>query len=191
MNPIERIYRILQLIGQVLGLYRRMEDLKDPQSPETVPPSVAVPKDDLPATEAPQPRTAPPATQRIYAAAFSVIGRDLSTIADNDVACAESVTRGVLKPVYPDTPIILNTHDLDRYFRSHPLRFRPTATPELGCLTVFPTTNGIVGHCGVWGKTHVMSNTSATGRWEANYTHAEWYAAAKKRGLKVYHYIPL
>lgn len=30
------------------------------------------------------------------------------------------------------------------------------------------------GHAGIWGKTHVMSNSSDNGLWEPNYTHLQW-----------------
>jgi hypothetical protein len=40
----------------------------------------------------------------------------------------------------------------------------------------------------VWGKNHVMSNTSATGKWIANYTFNAWKAAAKQRGLPIYYF---
>lgn len=142
------------------------------------------------AREEPKPAPLPQkATDRLYAAAKSKIGYDLSRIAIDDVGCAESLSR-ILKLVYPDFPTILSTAALNDYLRRSP-NFRLTLYPQVGCVTIFPTEGKRIGHCGVWGKTHVMSNTSRTGKWEPNYTHAEWTAAADKRGLPVFHYIPL
>ena len=127
--------------------------------------------------------------QQVYDAAYAVIGYDLSVIADDERGCAESESR-VLRKVYPDFPIFLRTTELKEYLRSS-TRFELLVYPVLGTVTIFPTTGWKIGHCGIWGKTHVMSNTSATGKWEANYTHKEWEAEAQKRHLPLFHYLPL
>lgn len=115
-------------------------------------------------------------------------GEDLSNSAPNELGCAESLSR-IIKRVYPDFPIILSTTGLNLKL-STSYHFTSSANPIKGAVTIFPTVGNIIGHAGVWGKTHVMSNSSATGKWTANYTHAEWYATAKMRGLQIFHYIP-
>jgi hypothetical protein len=148
-----------------------------------------------PAPQPPETPLTPPAPlltrTRLYNAAVARIHTDASPQdrANDEFGCAESLSH-VIRDVIPDFPIYLATAQLLPALRKH-LGFIEVAEPQMGCVSIFATVGPSVGHCGVWGKTHVMSNTSATGKWEANYTHAAWYAAAKKRGLAVHHFLPL
>lgn len=172
--------KLVIALQQYLATFRQ----KLSQNAITAPSGMGAPASPATATPA-----IPSALQRVYAAAFASIGQDLSRTAPNEVGCAESLSR-VLKTIYPDFPIILSTAELNAYLKTSP-HFRATLYPQVGCVTVFPTTGASVGHCGVWGKNHVMSNDSRTGLWSPNYTHAGWTAAADQRGLPVFHYIPL
>ena len=130
----------------------------------------------------------PSAAEHVYEIAKAYIGYDLSKYAENEKGCAEAVSR-ILGQVYPNFPILTFTGDLNVFLKYDP-RFKAVLHPKLGCVSIFPTTFRAVGHVGIWGKTHVISNTSATGKLEANYTHAEWYAEADKRKLPIFHYLP-
>jgi len=139
-----------------------------------------------------EPPTVPPAPdkrQDVYDAAKKAIGQDLSKHAPDERGCAESLSR-VLRMVYPDFPIKLSTIQLQELFDTD-IRFKETAHPSPGCISIFATRGTKIGHCGVWGRTHCMSNDSRTGEWSANYLHEEWYLAAQRRGLQLSFYIPL
>ncbi|UPJ35843.1 hypothetical protein IVB45_02185 [Bradyrhizobium sp. 4] len=143
-------------------------------------------KQPLPATQ--KPTTA----ELLYQAAFNAIGKDASPgdKAPDERACAESVSN-IIRKVMPGFPVILSTIALDKHLWMD-ARFKMVVTPVAGCVSVFPTKGGVIGHCGIWGKRGwVMSNNSATGKWEANYTDFGWREAAHKRGLEVFHYLPL
>ncbi|AVT83657.1 hypothetical protein RPYSC3_47970 [Rhodopseudomonas palustris] len=120
--------------------------------------------------------------EKLYKAAYDSQHKDLTTIAPNDYGCAESLSR-VIQKVLPSFPVYTATAALyPRLLADR--RFVVVTDPEPGDIAIFPTEGAVVGHCGVWGKTTVMSNTSKTGKFEANYTHASWLAEAAKRGLK-------
>lgn len=149
---------------------------------------------DPPVNEAlkPDPKPQQPVKDRseaVYAAAYSCLGRDLSKLAPDEQGCAESVSR-ILRLVYPDFPIITSTTALDAHLRNSP-RFTAVQTPKKGYVTMFATRGGTIGHVGIMGKRNIMSNTSATGLFLANYDLTSWYAAAKKRKLPLTHYQPL
>lgn len=134
----------------------------------------------------------PNRAEELYEAAFSSIGRDVSPqdIAPDEYGCAESLSN-VIRKVYPDFPICISTIVLNQKLSISP-HFVSSANPISGCVSIFPTDGDKVGHAGVWGKKGwVMSNDSNTGNWLANYTEFGWGEAAKKRGLRVYYYIPI
>ena len=128
----------------------------------------------------------------VYEAAFAAIGQDLSKEAPDERGCAEAVSR-VLKKVYPNFPIFVSTIQLNNYLRTQG-EFVSSANPIAGCIAIFPTEGTRIGHVGIWGRRGwVMSNNSFggdRGKWTANYTEYGFREEAKKRGLKLYYYIP-
>lgn len=116
----------------------------------------------------------------VHAWAKIQVGRDLSTIVNNDVACAESVSR-ILRAVDPSLlpGVITGTATLDDVLAKSP-RFKLTTIPSAGCVVVSPTGkgNGTIpnGHVGIVGdNVLVYSNSSVTGEWSQNFTLSSWY----------------
>ena len=139
----------------------------------------------------PDPNPQPSTADRLYNAAVAAIGKDVSPgdLANDEVGCAESLSM-IIRQVIPSFPIILSTASLNVALLKHP-QFKRIETPVPGCVAIAPTFGSKIGHCWVMGKTHAMSNTSATGKWEANYTNARVATDAQKRGLKLFYYLPL
>ncbi len=173
-QEISRLQQIVNLLLQVLGLQKQLEAQKAPTPP---------------VTPVEPPNSPPPVSPQLslYDAAKARIGQDLSKSAPNERGCAQSLSR-VIADVLPGFPLHLSTITLQAALRKHP-HFKQIAGPTMGAVSIFATKGKSVGHCGVVGLTHVMSNTSKTGKWEPNYTHKEWNAAAKKRGLPIVNFI--
>jgi len=154
----------------------------------------------IPSPPEPQPDTTPKPepkspSQILYNTAKASLGKDLtpSDRVPDEVACVSQV-QAVYKKAFGHyiEPYTDSTTTLTRVLRSH--RDFQEANPTRGCISVFPTGNGTIGHVGIWGDTHVMSNNSAgkdKGKFTANYTHAEWKAAAAKRGLICRYFLPV
>lgn len=118
----------------------------------------------------------------LYEVAYSCIGRDASpadTVPDS-VACVESLNEVYKKAfggyIATGAPRV-STNALYKFLLSDS-RFRKVDIPMKGDIIISPTGygNGSLsnGHAGVVGKTHIMSNDSATGTWEPNYTIDTW-----------------
>jgi hypothetical protein len=151
-------------------------------APESV--SRPLPEDPiLPPTPSPLPEPIIiPDNEKLYEIAKKCLGTEISPndLAEDDVACVESVEEvykkfkgkyisGLDKP-------LLHTKVLEIVLRSHP-DFEEVAGPELGAIGVAATGTGnhkIRGHTGICGRTHMMSNNSFNGRWEADYTYEDW-----------------
>jgi hypothetical protein len=160
-------------------------------SASTTPPSTTTPPTIPPAP--PQP-TPPAPTDALAAAAASWLGKDASpkNLAPQEVSCAEGVSN-IAHSVYPDFPAeILSTADLEVELQKS-TRFTPVLTPQKGCVIVSPRTPTINGHTGIFiSDTEIASNSSATGKFEKNYTFEDWVKMFKVgRGLHVYLYRPL
>lgn len=122
------------------------------------------------------------AAEKLYRTAFACIGKEVSPrdIAPDEIACVESLEEiykkcfgryisGTLKPH-------LHTFALLKHLEDHP-DFQEVEFPEIGAIVVSATGTGnnkIRGHAGICGKTHIMSNNSFTGNWEADYDYADW-----------------
>lgn len=169
---------IIALILQFLGLRRLAESLKPVTATSSAP---VIPVQNAPETT-PELKPIQSPSSRLYDLAFASQGQDLSKNAPNERGCAESLSR-LINQIDPGFPILISTAAMMPYLRK---RYREVTVPEPGDIAIFPTTNGVTGHCGVWGKNHVMSNTSATGKFEANYSFPDWLAVAKRRGLPNY-----
>ncbi len=169
-----------------------MDFIPDPETdPRTLPMNLPIEPIQPPIVIAPAIKVSN--AEKIYQAAFNAIGKDASPgdKAPDDRACAESVSN-IIRKVFPDFPILLSTIDLDKKLWSDLMRFKLVPAPTAGCITVMPTKGSKIGHCWIRGKRgYAMSNTSATGRWEANYTDFGVIEAARKRGLELFHYLPI
>ena len=190
---IKEIQDVLKAAGIYLGWIERKQ--ADPAITEPAPPLPVIPpvkrhETGLNASVSvaiPAPRKT--AAQRLYEAAKSQIGKDLSNSAPNELGCAESMSR-VIRMVYPNFPIIISTAGLNlKLMNSY--HFERSANPIKGCIAIAPTQGAKVGHCWVWGDTWAMSNTSKTGKWQANYRNVDVIKDAKRRGLPLHFYIPL
>jgi hypothetical protein len=173
---------IIAMLFELLGLSRYLKSLQPAAEPPVIqpkPPEIPTP------TPKPVPTPTPsitPLSQRLYDVAFASQGMDLSRSAPNEQGCAESLSR-LINQVDPGFPIMLSTASMMPALRK---RYREVTQPEQGDIAIFPTVGPITGHCGVWGRNHVLNNNSANGKWSASYTLAGWLKAAKNRGLKNY-----
>ena len=126
--------------------------------------------------------------QLVHAWAKIQVGRDLSTIVDNEYACAESVSR-VLNAVDPSIlggRVITGTATLDEVLAASP-RVKFVTIPTAGCIVISPTGQGngaiLNGHVGIVGdKGLIYSNSSATGAWSQNFTLSSWWNRYVKNG---------
>lgn len=139
----------------------------------------------------PKPVTPPEdRTEKLRQVALKYIGTDASPQdqAPDFLGCAESLSR-ILRDTLGTFPIFLATKDLHPYLLSD-LRFKLVDTPRPGTIIISPTEGSRTGHCGVMNKDNtIMSNTSKTGKWEANYSLAQWKKAFEKdKKLSTYYY---
>lgn len=140
------------------------------------------------------PEPTPSKSSRLYFTAFTYIGHDASpkNLTDSELACAESLSN-IIKEACPELqfPIFLSTRTLYNYLIASP-SFKPVNEPQKGDIILSPTGTGnntIRGHCGIVGRItspdgslYVMSNTSKTGLWAANYTVKQWNAYFRDKG---------
>lgn len=131
----------------------------------------------LEASESPvEPSLPPPPTptsrERLYTYAKSCIGKDMAPLNDA-LGCAESLSH-VLRGHGLNNPIIAGTAQLDDWLRKH---CTTITEPLPGDIIMSPTGQGngtVRGHCGIVGKTHIMSNNSLTYLWDAHWNLAHW-----------------
>lgn len=132
----------------------------------------------------------------IYACAKSKVGQDLTRLADNDVGCAETVSR-IVQAVDPSyLPwIVTGTASLFDllYQDTKHWRLVPHFDAKPGDIILSPTGkgNGTIknGHTGIVGKTCILSNNSATGRLDTHLTLEQWNATfGKKGGFPIYYF---
>ncbi len=139
---------------------------------------------------APPPPPPEDRTEKLRKVAIKYIGTDASPQdqAPDYLGCAESVSR-ILRDTLGTFPIFLATKDLHPYMLSD-LRFKLVQTPRPGTIIISPTEGSRTGHVGIFNKDNtIMSNTSKTGRWEANYTLPQWKAAFEtNKKLSTYYY---
>ncbi len=125
---------------------------------------------------------------KLFETAKSLLGVDASPndIAPDELGCAETVSNVIKKAGFP-FPVIISTKELYAQF-SHDEGWLEVPNPLAGDVILSPTglggKNGITnGHTGVVGLNDVvMSNSSATGKFEANYTLKTWKARYQDKG---------
>lgn len=143
-------------------------------------------------TPAPTPTPVPPPTpvnsrrEMIYQEALKWIGLDASPKdqAADEVACVESLCN-IVRQVMP-MPDLFNTKELLEYCNKSK-HWRRTEEPKRGNLIISATGtgNGKIphGHCGIHnGLGWIMSNTSANGKWERNYSIEGWVKRYRQTG---------
>lgn len=127
-------------------------------------------------------------SQQIFIIAKLFVGYDLSRIADNSVACAESVSR-IINEVISDFSVVTGTYTLNELL-SKDRRFKRIQIHEAlsGDIIVSPTGFGANpnmpnGHAGIIGESKcIYSNDSMTGKWSKNYTITSWANRYKYSG---------
>ena len=134
-------------------------------------------------------------SNKLYELAVASIGTDVSPrdIANDAVGCVESITT-LLHKVNPNIPVQLSTFKFYEFMRDNPQLFKRCDGPGKERIVISPTgmgngkiSNGHVGIC--FDEETIMSNTSATGKWEKNYTVKNWNNRFSLRGgFPVYYY---
>lgn len=123
--------------------------------------------------------------RKIYDTAFSLLGKDASPAdrAPDYLGCAESVFYVIKQATgrfsAPHEQPVVSTTMMYRIMLDNPKRFMVVSAPLPGDIIISPTgygTNPYMpnGHVGICGKEWVMSNSSETGLWTANYTPSMW-----------------
>lgn len=139
-----------------------------------------------------------PLRDRLYEKAKSYLGIDASPMdkAPDPLGCAESVNEIYKKCTgsYIASPG-LSTIELFKAMRFH-ARFIETTKTDPGNIIICVTGqgNGVLehGHVGICAKSGIMSNTSATGKWEVNYSYSKWYNYFNRiGGFRVWIFEPL
>lgn len=121
-------------------------------------------------------------------------GVDLSTLAPNEVGCAESVTRLLRQLDTTLVPVELSTYRLTLHLVVSK-RFVELDTPLPGCVVIAATGTGnghIVGHTGIYDGRRIWNNNSYTGKWSDSYTIATFRDRYERLGgMKVRFFIPV
>lgn len=133
----------------------------------------------------------------LYETAYQAIGTDASPndSAPDELGCAESLSK-VIQKAFPELnfPTVLSTRVLYWNLIQSP-SFMLETTPQYGDIIISPTGTGngrVIGHCGIVGKTWIMSNDSRTGTWEANFTPDGWKRYYEiKGGIPTHYFRPL
>ena len=126
---------------------------------------------------------------RLFNTALACIGKDMAPQED-DLACMEALNAVFKKAFEQEIGGGLSTYRAYQILRKDK-RFEKTLVPLAGDIIISPTGygNGKLrnGHAGIVGeKEKVMSNTSANGLWQENYTLETW-----KRRYKTYGGFPM
>ena len=139
---------------------------------------------DTPVTDTPEP-VKDSLSDKLLAEAKSKLGQDVTTkdLAPTELACVEAVTEILNKvvpfPIMTYTPTFLTELKKDS-------RFKATLDLKAGNIIVSPTGSGngtVRGHAGILDDNgRIMSNSSATGKWEANYTIDGWVDRFRVKG---------
>jgi len=134
-----------------------------------------------------------PRSTQLAVVAQIIKGADISFYVDNDLGCAETVSR-LIREVLPGFPIITGTWVLDDTLKRDK-RFVKVTSPEDGCVVVAPTGTGNGklkhGHTGICRKGRVLSNNSYTGKLDAHYSYLTFTARYKGVGGFIINYYKL
>jgi len=137
----------------------------------------------------PAPNPVPEAQQRLYDAAYSCLGKNMTSPGvPTSLGCASSLNNVFKKAFGTVIGGGASTAEMFRILKADP-RFREVSKPALGDIAMNASgtsTKGVPnGHVGIWGKNSVMSNNSLTGKWDAHYTLKGWVDFfEKKEGFK-------
>ena len=132
---------------------------------------------------------------KFYDTAYKCLGKDASPKdqVPDEVACVETINE-IYKMAFGEYigtgPAFSSTKALYELML-HDARFKKVDSPSKGDIIISPTGYGNFthGHAGIVGKTHIMSNSSVTGTWEANYTHDSWKKHyAQQGGFPVFYF---
>lgn len=133
----------------------------------------------------------------IYETAKSLLGYHLTLDASipREYGCAQALSKVLSVCGYPiPKKGISSTIDMEAWLIAHG---KEIAGPKQGCIVISATEEDRHGHCGViarfgyaypsdWG---IMSNTSANGLWQVNYSLTDWRDYyTRKMGLQVKFY---
>lgn len=177
------------------------EFLKDVLSKKPIPPTPEPAPTTPPVVEVPTPPKPQTISIResLYIVAKGNLGMDVTPHdeVDDDVDCADSLN--TIYKITTGRPISTpgySTIELYNAMMSDPKRFKKVDTPLPGTIIicVSGTGNGNLGHghCGICGKVSIMSNTSATGKWQANYTFTSWEKYFSQfGGMRIHLFEPL
>jgi hypothetical protein len=138
---------------------------------------------DVPAPPAPKCQTA---AEKLYAAAYASIGRDMSNRAPDALGCADSLNNIHQKAFGFEIGGGTSTYLLYHALAASD-RFAKVTIPQAGDIIICPSgyssKGARNGHVGIVGRNTapdgslwVMSNDSFKGTWEANYTVKSWRA---------------
>ena len=182
-NVVDNWYSISFLTGLIQKLKELLGLLQIAQPTKIMPETPVVP------VVVEEPKPAPvikTSAQKIHEYSVAMIGKEMSPkdLAKDDVGCAESYCNAA-RAAYPDMPIILGTASLLAFFRKDK-RFKQTLDIKPGNVLIAATGTGngtVRGHVWVIGeKSTAMSNNSATGLWERNYTIDQIVTRWRKQG---------
>lgn len=131
--------------------------------------------------------------EKLYDTAYACIGLDMAPT-QNELGCAESLYYVMKKAGVPNLPkaAILSTAVMNEWLMRN-MRVIPEKDALPGDIIMSPTgwpgSTLKNGHTGVLGKYSIMSNNSATWKWDYHWTLPEWKAYYQgKGGIKTLFY---
>ena len=168
------------LIKNLLEFFRDIILLRFEKAPEPV----IVPEPIPTPTPVPEPVKIPTRREQLYEMAkyCTIPARDISPqdVAPDELACVESfdniykLTFGTFINGTTRIPTVSTIQAYKIFIKSK--EWVEVTNPLPGDVIVCVTGTGRLsnGHIGIVGKTHIMSNNSFTGRWEATHTLKTW-----------------
>lgn len=118
-----------------------------------------------------------PRKEILWAVAVSLLGVDASPAdrADDAYGCADTVNEIHKLAFGFEIGGTVRTAEMINYLRANKDRFEKVAIPEKGDIVISPTEGAKVGHVGImFDNRTIMSNSSASGTWEKNFTVDSW-----------------
>ena len=121
--------------------------------------------------------------EHLYNVAYSCLGIDMAPTQDS-LGCAEALYYVLKKAGVPNLPkkAIVSSYEMDKWCRKNLVR---VAVPLFGDIISSPTGTGngsIRGHVGILGKYKIMSNNSATFKWDDYFTLDSWRKRYERQG---------
>jgi hypothetical protein len=164
---ISLLERIVQALRELLGLQKELIEVT---KPKVIDPPVKL-------------------VTKLIDAAVNAIGTDASPLdlAPDELSCAEGLSN-IINSVIPQFPrSVLSTIQLKECLDDC-IFFERITEPEPGCIIVSPRQLSTAGHAGIFlDRSIIISNSSATGTMQKNYTWTSWTTAMRdKRKLKIF-----